>query len=329
VEAPAPPAPGTGYQLYIGPIFMHAGIEYEYNLKSFIKNDSMIDIYRMQTVENAQSHHFAIYKFFPGADTLLPNGLNRVYGLNNESFLFYNANVIAQWPKSKDVTFPAGTASVWDSATVLALDYHLINYTDSIIAAEAYLNVYYQPHQASVIAIQTYPVRYGGDNVESLVVPPGDTTFTIVQGGAGLNGPAYSDSTFYWNIISLQGHTHQTGTDFFVWTRKSNGDKDSLIYNGQYNPSYTVDEYAYVWDDAPYHQFTEPYPVYMANGMIHEASYHNATNDTIDFGLLTTDEMFVTFIMYYKSDLPYNSINEPVFKDNNIKMYPNPASDIE
>ena len=102
-----------------------------------------------------------------------------------------------------------------------------------------------------------------------------------------------------------------------------------MIYNGQYNPSYTVDEYAYVWDDAPYHQFTEPYPVYMANGMIHQASYHNPTADTINFGLLTTDEMFVTFILYYKSDLPYNSINDLAFKDDNIKMYPNPANDIE
>ena len=329
VQAPAPPAPGTGYQLHFGPVFMLPGIEFEYNNKSYIKNDSAIDIYRMQTVENIESHHFAIYKFFPGSDTLLTNGLNRVYGLNNEAFLFFNAAVIAQWPKSKDVTFPAGTAIEWDTATVLALDYHIINYTDSIIAAEAYLNVYYEPHQASNIAIQTFPVRYGGDNVDALVIPPGDSTYTIVQGGAGVNGPNYADSTFYWNIISLQAHTHKTGTDFFVWTRKSNGEKDSMIYNGQYNPSYTVDEYAYVWDDAPYHQFTEPYPVYMANGMIHQASYHNPTADTINFGLLTTDEMFVTFILYYKSDLPYNSINDLAFKDDNIKMYPNPANDIE
>ena len=329
VAAPPAPAPGEGYQLYFGPIFMLPGVEFEYNNKSFVKNSSMIDVYRMQTVENPETHHFAIYRFFPGSDTLLANGLNKVNGLSDEAFLYYNASVVAQWPKSKDVSYPTGTALVWDTGSVIALDYHLINYETTIIAAEAYVNVYYNTHQSSTIAIQTYPVRYGGDNVEALSIPPGDTTFTIVQGGGGVAGPDYTDSTFYWNIISLQAHTHKTGSNYNVWTRKSTGQKDSLIYNGQYDHTYTFNQGVYAWNDAPYHQFDQPFPVYMANGLIHEASYHNTTSDTIGFGLLSTNEMFVTFILYYRSDLPYNGINDIAFKDNNIKMYPNPANDIE
>jgi len=329
VQPPAIPAPGEGYQLYFGPIFMLPGVEFEYNNKSFVLNPNVIDVYRMQTVENPETHHFAIYRFFPGADTMLQNGLNKVNGLSDEAFLYYNASVVAQWPKSKDVTYPNGTALVWNPGSVLALDYHLINYETTVIAAEAYLNVYYDPHQSSTIAIQTYPVRYGGDNVDALVIPPGDSTYTIVQGGAGVNGPNYADSTFYWNIISLQAHTHKTGSNYNVWTRKSNGQKDSLIYNGQYDPTYTFDQGVFTWNDAPYRQFAEPFPVYMANGMIHEASYHNATPDTISFGLLSTNEMFVTFILYYESELPYTSVKDVPFKDDNIKMYPNPANDIE
>ena len=319
--APTPPAANEGYQLYFGPIFLLPGKEIEYNNKYYLRNDSVLDIYRMQTVENTECHHFAIYKFFPGSDTLLANGLNKVTGISDEAYLYYNASVVAQWPKSKDVTYPAGTALVWDTNSVLALDYHLINYETYIIAAEAYLNVYYEKHQPNTIAIQTYPVRYGGDNVDALTIPPGDSTFTITQ--------ASQDSTFYWNIVSLQAHTHKTGSDFFVWTRKSNGQKDSMIYNGRFDPSYTVDLGTYEWNDAPYHQFAEPFPVYMGNGLIHSASFHNATGDTIHFGLLTTNEMFVTFILYYKSDLPYTSIKDVPYADNNIKMYPNPANDIE
>ena len=329
VSPPAIPAAGQGYQLYFGPIFMLPGVEFEYNNKAFVLNTSTIDVYRMQTVENPETHHFAIYRFFPGADTMLNKGMNKVNGLGDEAFLYYNASVVAQWPTSKDVTYPSGTALVWAPGSVIALDYHLINYETTVIAAEAYVNVYYDQHQSSTIAIQTYPVRYGGDNVDALVIPPGDTTFTIVQGGGGVNGPDYTDSTFYWNIISLQAHTHKTGHGYNVWTRKSNGQKDSLIYNGNYNPSYTTDLGSFAWNDAPYRQFEEPYPVFMANGLIHEATYHNTTPDTINFGLLSTNEMFVTFILYYESALPYNSISDVPFSDNNIKMYPNPANDIE
>jgi len=162
-----------------------------------------------------------------------------------------------------------------------------------------------------------------------LAIPPGDSVFTMVQGGGGQNLPSYADSTFYWNIVSLQAHTHRLGVGYNVWTRKSNGDKDSLIYDGRYNADYTVNLGQYSWNEAPYHQFTEPFPVYMANGMIHSAEYNNPTNDTVTFGLLTTNEMFVTFVLYYESQFPYTSINEVPFADNNIKMYPNPASDVE
>ena len=329
VVPPAPPAPGEGYQLHFGPIFMYSGVEFEYNNKFPLKNDSVIDIYRMQTVENAETHHFAIYKFFPGADTLVPPHLSKVVGISDEALLYYNANVIAQWPKSKDVTFPTGLAEVFDTSSILDLDYHLINYETYMLAAESYLNIYYDKHSPSIIPIQTYPVRYGGDNVYALTIPPGDSTFTMVQGGAGQNLPSYADSTFYWNIVSLQAHTHKTGTAFNVWTRKSNGEKDSLIYDGRYNADYTVNLGYYSWNEAPYHQFAEPYPVYMANGLIHEATFDNPTNDTITFGLLTTNEMFVTFILYYESPFAYTSINEVPFSDNNIKMYPNPAGGLE
>jgi hypothetical protein len=322
IQPLTPPAASEGIQVYYGPIFMVPGQEFEYNNKFPIGNSGVIDVHRMTTSENPESHHFAIYDFYPGLDTILGPGLNRVFGIVNEAFLYYNASVVAQWPKSMDVTYPTGTALVWTPNTVLDLDYHLINFNDSIIAAEAYVNIYYQPHQSSTIAIETYPVRYGGDNVDALVIPNNgvDTTFRINQFDP--------DSTFYWNIISLQAHTHKLGTDFNVWTRKSDGSKDSLIYKGTYNPDYSFDLGVYIWNDPPYRQFTTPYPVYMSNGMIHEATFNNSGPDTVHFGLTTLDEMDVTFVLYYKSEFPA-AINEPVFNDNNIKMYPNPANDIE
>ncbi|HWB62838.1 MAG TPA: T9SS type A sorting domain-containing protein, partial [Chitinophagales bacterium] len=318
----APPDPSQGEQFYFGPIFMRPGVEFEYNHKYKVHNNETIDVNRMKVDENPETHHFAIYDFLQGHDGIIGSGLNKVVGISDEAFLFYNANVVAQWPKPMDVTYPNGTALVWDSASVLCLDYHLINYEDYVIAAEAYLNVYYQPHQSSTIPLQTAQVRYGGDDVDQLVIPNNgvDTTFRINQFSP--------DSDFYWNIISLQAHTHKHGTNFFVWSRKANGQKDSLIYNGQYNPDYSQFVGTYSWNDPPYRQFNEPYPIYMGNGMIHEATFFNSGPDTVHFGLSTEDEMYVTFIIYYKSEFPYSGIGE-VQKDKSLDMYPNPASDVE
>ncbi len=264
----APPDSSLGYQFHFGPIFMASGAEFEYNNKYFLQNQATIDIHRMQVYENPETHHFAIYDFFPGADTLVPKGLNRVVGISDEAILYYNALVVAQWPKPMDVSYPTGTALVWTDSSILCLDYHLINYETYTIRAEVYLNVYYTAHDPAVIPLQTYPVRYGGDNVDALVIPPGDSTFTITQGG-----PGYQDSTFYWNIVSMQAHTHKYGVGFDVWTRKANGEKDSLVYNGDYDPTYTQDLGVYVWNDPPYRRFDPILPVWMANGLIHEASY--------------------------------------------------------
>ena len=45
------------------------------------------------------------------------------------------------------------------------------------------------------------------------------------------------------------------------------------------------------------------------------------------FGVHTTDEMFITFIMYYKSEFPTGITNENTYVDENVKVYPNPVRD--
>lgn len=323
VQPLTPPDPSEGYQLHFGPVFMASGIEYEFNNKYFLQNASTIDVYRMWVHENPETHHFAIYDFFPGADTLVPKGLNRVIGLSDEAILYYNALVVAQWPKPMDVTYPTGTSLVWHDSTILCLDYHLINYETYTIAAEVYLNVYYNPHDPNIIALQTYPVRYGDDNVDLLQIPPGDSTFTWPF---FYNSP---DSAFYWNIVSIQAHTHKFGVGYNVWSRNANGQPDSLIYNGDYDPTYTYNTGSYVWNDPPYRQFDPIYPMWMQNGLIMQASYDNTTDSMVGFGLTTANEMFVTFILFYESEFPATSAVSDITQNGNVKLFPNPAYDVE
>lgn len=319
IPALAPPAPNEGQQIYWGPIFLPSGQEFEYANKFFLRNEGQVDVTRMNVVENEESHHFALYEFFPGQDAVQPKGMKKVNNIGDEAIIFYNARVIAQWPNSIDLVYPQGTAYVFNDSSIVSITYHLINYNDSIIAAEAYMNIYHTPHQQSTIPIQTDQIRYGGNNVSDLVIFPNgqDSTYVINQFD--------SDSAFFWNIISMQAHTHALGNDYNVWTRNSNGTKDSIIYDGSYNASYTFDQGVYVWDNPPYRSFSPPLQVDMRKGLIHEATFFNPGPDTVGFGLTTKDEMYVTFIVFYKSEFP-NSVEDRIFEDNSMKVYPNPTN---
>ena len=108
--------------------------------------------------------------------------------------------------------------------------------------------------------------------------------------------------------------------------RNGDGTKGDLIYDGNYDPTYTYDQGSYAWNDPPYRKFDTILSVDMTKGLIHEATYLNPGPDTVRFGLTTQDEMFITFVLYYKSEFP-SAIGESIYADNNLKIYPNPVSD--
>jgi hypothetical protein len=63
----------------------------------------------------------------------------------------------------------------------------------------------------------------------------------------------------------------------------------------------------------------------MRKGLIHEALFRNNGPDTIGFGLKTTDEMFVSYMFYYKSTEPIvNGLHDKYFNDTYVNTYPNP-----
>ncbi|HXH18996.1 MAG TPA: T9SS type A sorting domain-containing protein [Chitinophagales bacterium] len=320
------PDPSEGYQIYYGPIFLAPGREIEFDAKFPLYNTEDVEVYRMNVAMNKESHHMAVFKYKPGMDALVPPGLKRVNNLGDAAALFFSAEVVAQWPNSLEVELPQGTALMWDSNSVLNISYHILNYSDSIIAAEVYYNIYTRPRQPGTIPMVSYPVRYdghpvyqGGWDVQNLILypSPNDTTLRITQ---------YSpDSTFYWNLWSIQAHTHKFGKDYNVWLRNPDGTKGEIIYDGSYDVTHSFDQGFYDWEHPPLRYFDPPQSVDMTAGMIHEAVYNNNTGDTIGFGLKTTDEMFVSYIFFTKSQTPLGILPNKVFNDVHVKIYPNPA----
>lgn len=321
------PDPSEGYQLYFGPIFLLPGEEIEFDGKVPLYNNEDLEIHKLDLEMNKESHHMAIFKFKPGMDASVSPGLKRVNSIGDAAALFFSSEVVAQWPNDTEIELPNGTALFWDSNTVLTLSYHILNYSDSIIAAEAYMNVYSRPRQLTTIEMTSYPVRYdgheqyqGGWDVQALVILPTgtDTTLTINQW--------HQDSTHYWNIWSIQAHTHQLGKDYNVYVRNADGTKGANIYNGKFNNTCQFNTGFYDWEHPPLCYFGQLYSVDMTNGLIHEAVFRNDGPDTVGFGLKTTDEMFVSYIFYYKSE---SHVGVDPVKDLRaiaVKVYPNPSS---
>jgi len=324
------PDPGEGYQIYYGPIFLRPGSEVEFDAKFPLYNQENLEVYKMNVTMNKESHHMAVFKYKPGIADAVPAGLKRVNNLGDAAALFYSAEVVAQWPDPLELTLPEGTALMWDSGTALNISYHILNYSDSIILSEVYYNIYTRQRQPGTYPMLSYPVRYdgkpvyeGGWEVGNLILPPnppGDTTaLTITQ---------YSpDSAFYWNLWSIQAHTHKLGKDYNVWLRNPNGAKGELIYNGSYDYVDNFDKGYYDWEHPPLRYFDPPLSVDQRVGLIHEAKFVNDTPDTVGFGLKTTDEMYVTYIFYFKSDIPLGILPDKVVNDAHVKIYPNPLQE--
>lgn len=320
------PAASEGFQVYFGPVFLLPGEEVEFASKFPLLNQQDLEIYKINTVVNKESHHMALWKYKPGLDFLSPAGLQKLNGISDEAVLFLAAEVVGQWPDPLEIELPQGTALLWDAGTVINLGYHIRNYSDSIIAAEIYMNIYARPRQPGTIPMLSYPVRYDGNDPYSEgdpttvlnISPTGtDTTFVINH---------YQADSAVWYLWSMQAHTHQLGTDFNVWLRNPDGTKGPIIYDGSFDPKHEYDMGAYVWEHPPLRYFNPLLPVDMRNGLIHEATYRNTTGNMVRFGLKTTDEMFVTYIYYTTSQPPYTAVSA-AGNVSKIHIYPNPAHD--
>jgi len=318
---PAIPAASEGFQLHQGPFFLPAEPgknEKEYSWKINSNLPDNVEVYRIEIVVNREGHHLALWKYYQGQDQLFPPGLRLVNGLVDAAGLYYNADVIAQFPNSTDMEMPAGTAFFWEENSMLDINYHVRNYDpDSVLACEVYINIYFRPRQPSTIEMHSIPLQYGGNSPDLLVINGGgnDVTFVMEQ--------FYPDSAITWHIWAIQAHTHQLGVDFDVWMRNPDGTKGEQLYEGFYNEDYSFHQGFYDWQHAPFRRFDPVKTVDMSNGLFHEAVFNNPNQNTVYFGLKTTDEMFVTYMHYTKEMLPTETENSTKPK-NMFEVYPNP-----
>lgn len=317
-----PPDPSEGFQIHYGPFFLPPLVEKEYFYKYDTKIPEGTEVNRINTLINEESHHTALYRYFPQADTNWAPGLRPVESIITAAGVYYTTDILGQWPNSQDLVLPEGTAFNFPQNVVVDLNYHIPNYSgDSILAAEFYMNVYTQPAGTAQQEMKSAPIYYGGSDPTALTIPGNtvDSVYRIDQ--------FETDTSYTWYIWSMMAHTHQLGQDYQVWLRTPSGEKGDKIYNGHYDATYSFDQGFYDWAHPPFRVFDdELLEVDFSNGLIHEATFSNPNPETVWFGLQTTEEMYVTYIQYVEEPITIGIDENAVGSKNPLSIYPNPSN---
>ena len=100
-----------------------------------------------------------------------------------------------------------------------------------------------------------------------------------------INIPA-PDGASSLNIFQLFSHAHQLMTRFDILILHPNG-QEELIYT------------ALDYEHPPVLSFDPPLVLTNGQGLISRATYYNNTDNYVNFGLLSTDEMMIVFGLVY------------------------------
>jgi len=334
---PPAPDPADGFQIHYGPIFIAPGQEDEFFKKHKMLNiPDSVEITRLESFINFESHHFILYKFddVASANAVTKEGLRKVSGIGDA--FTQGASMVEAWQNSTDIPLPENTAYFWEGDPILDLDLHIRNYSqDSILKADVYTNVYTRPIQSTTTEMISDLILYSvipysnlfPCSVQEFCIPNDaqDHTFTGTVTSADLPGVSSSDSIYVWLISS---HTHKFGTDYFIFERTSSGNKGDTLYNGRYNFTYTFNQGYYDYEDPAVRYFDlDTMPIRAGDGFIHEATFNNDSTTDVGFGITTNDEMMLMFLQYTKQRPLKVGVVETAQASSSIKMYPNPAAE--
>lgn len=316
----APPAPGEGFQVYLGTLFIEPDQEYEFIKKHEIPLGDSLEIIGIECRMNPYSHHYGVSKFrSPKFAADAPEGIRPMNDILGAIDFFNNSSYVAgaQSPQNQTI-LPENTAFRWEIGTTLNLNYHIYNYSPAgVLAAEAYINFYTQPRGTADYEMQTATITQ--TNPFELYLPPDslDHTFTI----------EYHDSTSteQMNIWLLTSHTHSRGRDFDIYKRNTDGTRGEQIYEGFYDSEYTTNMGFYDYSHPPVRHFDPMLPIQLDEGLMIDATYNNQTAAPITFGMSVNDEMFISYILYTLGEMEGVGTTNPIAPNTLLSLQPNPC----
>jgi hypothetical protein len=313
---PAAPAPGEGFQIKMGPFFIEPNGEVEWFQKYQLDLPTGTEAIRFNTFFAPYSHHFIMYDF---SDPAQANNLTEGFRSNSNH---NGISLVYAIQEPTDLILPEKTAFTWPNNKILDLNSHYINYGSNIYGAEVYINVYTQPQGTALEEMRTFLLPY-----TNLNIPNNGNQYTFQQ-------------SIVYNFLgqihlwALMGHTHKYGTGYKVYHRNANGSRGAVMYDGACAGGIPgcVSPY-FDYQHIPTRYFPSFYPLNMAQGFIHEATYENTGPNTVGWGFTSDDEMMVLVAMYVLDTTGLNLPANPTgteFSANaalDIKSFPNPFTE--
>jgi Secretion system C-terminal sorting domain len=309
VPPPAPTA-AQGFQIRMGPFFLApqgtTGSELEYYQKWELSMPNNIEVNRLDHLIGNSSHHLITYYFStPSAAANIPAGLR------TEPY-HSGISLVSAVQSKTDLRLPARTAFKWEKDRILDLNSHYINYSaNHVYKADAYLNVYTQPNGTAK------------QEMFSILLP--NTNINIPVGVVTQEAPfIYAGKMYLWGIM---GHTHKYGTGYKAYRRVPNGTKGELLYdascpNGVPGCAAPYFDYQHI----PMRYFQPLNAIDLNPGVVHQATWNNTGNKTLNFGPTSADEMMVLTALYTIDTVGLTPTKE-ITELEGVQVFPNPMSD--
>ena len=307
--------PENGMQIHLPPFSVPPNFERELFYYVEIDTPDYLYVNRITTTMSPGSHHFIVYTFDDVAQNNLPSegvyrDIRNFDGSTNPGVLFqmqFHKFISGTQTRLYDYSFPDGVALKIDPTFGFDLNSHYANYTNDTITGEVYNNFYFADpseveHVADILGLIKQDIELPPNQQTTL-----DTTFWIED-----------LSREPINIFQLLSHAHKHNTEFNVYKVNQNEDNyRELIY------------VSYDWEHPPLMRYDPPMVLNLDHGLELEATYYNDTDEEINFGLLSTDEMMILFGLFYTGeqlevDITSQLPDLPSLHEN----YPNPFNPI-
>ena len=283
--------PSSGFQYHVGPFEVPPQQEKEflYYVPPLTNEDIFIE--RVEISMRPGSHHFILYTFEDIPDAFMPepytirdihDGYGNYYQENIIAMLFHKFVTGTQWP-AMDYHFPPGVALRVPSDYGFDMNSHYLNYTNEPITGEVYTNIHTVP-----LSDVEYVAEILMLNNTDFSLPPGEVTtvertymYNQILSESGLDSNA--DQI---NIFQLFTHAHEHLLRFDIELVDNVGNSE-LIYT------------ALDWQHPPILDLNPPLILVPGQGLKMIATYDNWTDEFLNFGLLSVDEMMIIFGYVY------------------------------
>ena len=303
--------PDQGIQLHVGPFDVWPSEKHDREFLYFIPEATQEDLYirGFEIAMREGSHHFILYNY-PDGENIPPantyrdirtqDGRNQA-ALIELAFLFPFRFFIGTQTPYTVYNFPKGIALRLPAGKGFDMNSHSVNRTGESRPGEVYVNLY--TVDESEVNFVAEPGYFSNEDIN---LPPQQTT-TISK---------VFEFEEQRHLIQMWSHAHEHMTEFRI--EAVGGERDGeLLY-------WTND-----WEHPPLLYLDPPMTFEAGDRVRLSTTYENTTNDAIQYGLLSTDEMQFLFYMYFTGTLPTliqeddnpSTLNQPSIS----APYPNPV----